>query len=103
MPAHTHKARTPIQRADQNGVNGQGFPNLNLNAATPDRRYLSFRATDLGGSTDARFMFEGDASYGPAIALAGGTTGASDGESDAHNNMPPYAVVLYLIKVKDER
>ena len=32
----------------------------------------------------------------------GGGANASAGESDAHNNMPPYAVVLYLIKIKDE-
>ena len=39
-------------------------------------------------------------------ARQGGCAGANCkeyGESYPHNNMPPYAVVLYLIKIKDER
>jgi len=60
------------------------------------------------GEGGTEFRTEGHATFGGAPHDGDGGWKRkflikNEGNNHAHNNMPPYAVVLYLIKVKDER
>jgi microcystin-dependent protein len=105
MPAHAHSGATT------GGTTGADSPD---HAHTPSG-YGNFIATNTGGTYTgfAGGGAGGVVSTGAASGVTGGTAGAnvrhahsvpalgiySDGGGGAHNNMPPYVVLAFIVKV----
>ena len=100
MPAHSHSAPShshPIP----NHSHSFGFtsPRIVINVSLASE-YASGTADALKGETRDTFTISsstGQGGGGRTSSESGGSTG-SRGSGQPHNNMPPYAVVLYIIK-----
>ena len=70
----------------------------------PKHNHKGTRRGGWGEDTGIAFRYQNgeSASEDYHTEYTGGGLNASVGQSDGHNNMPPYSVVLYLMKVKDE-